>query len=95
MADVGVNVSGGRDVSMPEPFLDVIDVPALINENACRRMPKVVISHLGQSMTLQGALKTPRKTVGTIGDAIRILKDIIVVMVARAEPCFVVLLLVL
>ena len=46
-------------------------------------------------MTSQGALKTPCKTVRTVGHTIRILKDIIVIMVSRTKPFLIFLLLLL
>ena len=57
-------------------------------------MTQVMIAHLWQPMTLQSALKTPRKAIGTIGYTIGILEDIIVVMVAGPKPVLVVLLLI-
>ena len=35
VADVGVDVCGGRDIRMPEPLFDIVDVPTFIDKDAC------------------------------------------------------------
>ena len=82
MTDVRINIRSRRDIRMTEPFFDIVDVPTLVNEYTGCRMPKIMISHLRQSMALQGTLKTPCKAIGAVGHTVGILKDVIVVMVA-------------
>ena len=85
LADMGVNVAGGFDITMSEPFLNILQLPSGIIKNTGCAMTDIMKSHVGQPFLHKNLLETSCNVIGTVQMSIGPHKDIIVHVILRTE----------
>ena len=77
---VGVDVAGGADVAVTQPFLDFLQADAVRVQQACTGVPQIMEANLPQSVSLQHDRKVLRQE--TRRDQLTDLIEIDVIQVA-------------
>jgi len=68
--EVSIDIPRCHDIRMPQPLLDVFQLPSVVVENARRTVTDIVETHLGQSMLCENLLECAGDVIRAVGLAV-------------------------